>query len=241
MANRIAHRGRDDNGVWTDAEAGIASHIDVSPRCLSAEGHQPMLSANGRWVLSYNGEIYNHLELRQRLESEGAAPAWRGHSDSERCWLPWRLGALRKPSSAASACLRSRCGTAASAPCGWRGPHWRKATVLRLAGRRVPVRLGTEGAACASGFNAPVDRGALALLLRHNYVPGPYSIYAGIHKLPPGLAETGLGQRDAQPAIYWSLADVASAARHIRLSAAKPRRWMTGSASRRGGTRTDDV
>ena len=84
MADCIVHRGPDDSGVWTDEESGIAlAHRRLSIVDLSAAGHQPMVSAGGRWVLVYNGEIYNHLQLRKRLETTGAAPHWRGSSDTE--------------------------------------------------------------------------------------------------------------------------------------------------------------
>ena len=84
MADRIAHRGPDDHDAWVDAEAGIAfSHRRLSIVDLSAAGRQPMASASGRWLLVYNGEIYNHTALRRQLEDEAFAPAWRGHSDTE--------------------------------------------------------------------------------------------------------------------------------------------------------------
>ena len=100
MADRIAHRGPDDSDVWLDAQAGIAlAHRRLSIVDLSAAGHQPMRSTSDRFVVAYNGEIYNHLELRKRLENEGAAPAWRGHSDTETllaCIEAWGLeGTLR--------------------------------------------------------------------------------------------------------------------------------------------------
>ena len=86
MAASIAHRGPDDEGIWTDPEAGIAlvsrrlAIIDLSPA-----GHQPMASSNGRFVLTFNGEIYNHHDLRAELEARGYTPegGWRGHSDTE--------------------------------------------------------------------------------------------------------------------------------------------------------------
>jgi len=84
MADAIRHRGPDDNGVWTDPHARIAlaqrrlSIIDLSPA-----GHQPMVSASGRYVIVFNGEIYNFSTLRAELETAGTAPAWRGHSDTE--------------------------------------------------------------------------------------------------------------------------------------------------------------
>jgi len=82
MADTLTHRGPDDSGAWADEAAGIAlGHRRLSIIDLSAAGHQPMLSANGRFVVSYNGEIYNHGDLRKELEAQGAA--FRGHSDTE--------------------------------------------------------------------------------------------------------------------------------------------------------------
>jgi asparagine synthase (glutamine-hydrolysing) len=84
MGNTIAHRGPDDSGVWCDTDAGIGlSHRRLSIVDLSPAGHQPMPSASERYVIAFNGEIYNHLVLRAELESSGAAPHWRGHSDTE--------------------------------------------------------------------------------------------------------------------------------------------------------------
>ncbi|MEQ1919540.1 MAG: asparagine synthetase B, partial [Elusimicrobiota bacterium] len=84
MAAQIAHRGPDDVGAWVDADAGIALGFRrLSIVDLSAAGHQPMASASGRYVIAYNGEIYNHLDLRADLAKQSAAPAWRGHSDTE--------------------------------------------------------------------------------------------------------------------------------------------------------------
>src|SRR6478672_9266962 len=84
MTVKVAHRGPDDSGVWTDTAAQVAlGHRRLSIVDLSPLGHQPMESADGRWVLSYNGEIYNHGALRKELESEARSVAWRGNSDTE--------------------------------------------------------------------------------------------------------------------------------------------------------------
>lgn len=212
MADCIAHRGPDDSGVWADEAAGLAlAHRRLSIVDLSAAGHQPMLSASGRFVLAYNGEIYNHLELRAELEAGAAAPAWRGHSDTETllaCIEAWGIEAT----------LKRSVGMFAFA-------LWdRQARSLILARDRAgekPLYYGWQGEVFLFGselkalrahpaFTASVDRGALALLLRHNYIPAPYSIHAGIFKLPPGTwLELRPGQRDAQPQPYWSLAEVA--------------------------------
>lgn len=212
MADAIRHRGPNDSGVWSDADAGIAlAHRRLSIVDLSSAGHQPMLSASGRWVLAYNGEIYNHLELRRRLESEGVAPRWRGHSDTEillaaiEAWgleaaLKYSVGmfalALWDRGERALWLARDRAG---EKPLyyGWQGNTFLFGSELKAL-RAHPA------------FDAAVDRDALTLLMRHNCIPGPYSIYAGIRKLPPGTClRLAAGQRDSLPVAYWSLTEVA--------------------------------
>jgi asparagine synthase (glutamine-hydrolysing) len=212
MADRIRHRGPDDDGVWVDPEAGLAlAHRRLAILDLTSAGHQPMQSSSGRWVLAYNGEVYNHLSMREQLHADGAAPEWRGHSDTETllaCFEAWGIERT----------LRASVGMFAIA-------LWDRAErTLYLARDRIgekPLYFGWQGDTFLFGselkalrmhpaFKSTVDRGALALLLRHNYVPGPYSIYAGIQKLPAGtLLKMETGQRDAQPVAWWSLAEVA--------------------------------
>ena len=212
MAARIHYRGPDDAGVWSDDAAGFAvAHRRLAIVDLSPAGHQPMHSSSGRWVLAYNGEVYNLLALRQQLESEALAPAWRGHSDTETllaCIEAWGLERT----------LRASVGMFALAL--WdRNEH-----SLYLARDRIgekPLYYGWQGDTFLFGselkalqahpaFNAAVDRGALALLLRHNYIPAPYSIWQSIHKLMPGTwMKLATGERDVQQHVYWSLADVA--------------------------------
>ena len=214
MADRIAHRGPDDSGVWVDADAGIAlafrrlSIIDLSPA-----GHQPMLSASGRYVLLMNGEIYNYLALRQLLDADGDAPAWRGHSDTEillACIEAWGLERTLKASVGMFALVL-----------------WdRSQRTLTLARDRLgekPLYYGWQNGVLLFGselkaltahpaFERRIDRDALALLLRHNYIPAPYSIWRGISKLPAAtLLMLAEGQRVSAPVAYWSLAEVAEA------------------------------
>ena len=214
MADRIVHRGPDDSGVWCDADAGVALGFRrLSILDLSSAGHQPMASASGRYVVAYNGEIYNHLELRKQLDATGAAPAWRGHSDSETllaCIDAWGL------ERTLTACV----GMFAFA-------LWDRAErALSLARDRLgekPMYYGWQNGVLLFGselkalvahpaFERSIDRDAIALLLRHNYIPAPYSIWQGIGKLPAGSSLTlRAGQRDAIPKSYWSLHDVLEA------------------------------
>lgn len=212
MAERIHHRGPDGAGVWTDAMTGIAlAHRRLAIVDLSAAGHQPMPSASGRFVLTYNGEVYNHLDLRRQLEATDAAPAWRGHSDTETllaCIEAWGVDETLKRSVGmfAFALWDRECGELWLARdrlgekplyYGWQGDVFLFGSELKAL-RAHP------------GFRAAVDRDAIALLLRHNYVPDPYSIHVGIYKLSPGTwLKLRQGDRSAKPVTYWSLADVA--------------------------------
>lgn len=212
MADRIRHRGPDDHGMWCDADADyFVAHRRLSILDTSAAGHQPMISASGRWVITYNGEIYNHLDLRQRLERSGAAPAWRGHSDTETLLAAAEAWGVEKT-------LEHSVGMFAFA-------LWDRAQrTLWLARDRIgekPLYYGRQGDVFLFAseltalrahpqFRGEIDRNALTLLLRHNYVPDPYSIYQGIRKVPPG-AFLRVTQRDVdpRPTVYWSLAEIA--------------------------------
>ena len=118
MAKAIAHRGPDDSGAWADAQAGIAlgfrrlSIIDLSPA-----GHQPMASSGGRFVIAFNGEIYNHLEMRAELQAAGVAPAWRGHSDTETLLAGFEHWGVEATFKRTWACLPLRCGMCRRARC----------------------------------------------------------------------------------------------------------------------------
>lgn len=209
MAATLRHRGPDDSGVWADETCGVAlGHQRLSIIDLSAAGHQPMSSASGRYVLCYNGEVYNAAELRSELESAGHT--FRGHSDTEvivEGCAAWGLDAL----------LPRLIGMFAF------GLWDRESRVLTLARDRLgikPMYWGRCGGALLFGselkslrahpaFNADIDRDALVSLLRHNYIRGPHSIYRGIQKLAPGhlahFDETG----EARIEPFWDLAQLA--------------------------------
>jgi asparagine synthase (glutamine-hydrolysing) len=214
MADAIRHRGPDDSGVWTDAQAGIAlGHRRLSIIDLSPAGHQPMASASGRFVIVYNGEIYNFSAVRAELQAKGTAPPWRGHSDTE------VLLALIE-ARGVSAALQAVRGMFAFALWDTRD------RTLVLARDRLgekPLYYGCVGGSFAFGselkalrahpeWNAPVDRGALALFMRHNYVPAPYTIHEGIRKLPPGqLLTLAWGAKEPVVESYWSAREAAEA------------------------------
>jgi asparagine synthase (glutamine-hydrolysing) len=208
----IAHRGPDDSGVWLDADAGIGLvHRRLSILDLSSAGHQPMLSPSGRFVIAFNGEIYNHLELRAELEKAKQATAWRGHSDTETLLAgidAWGLADT----------LTRAVGMFAIA-------LWDKRTrTLTLARDRIgekPLYYGWQGDTFLFGselkalrahptFRGEIDRDALSLFLRHNYIPTPHTIYQGLHKLPPGTLLTLPSAAHSvvlTPVAYWSLRD----------------------------------
>lgn len=220
MADAIVSRGPDDAGIWSDGAAAIGlAHRRLSILDLSAAGHQPMAGPSGRHVIVFNGEIYNHLDLRRELEQSGLAPGggqgWRGHSDTETLLAGFAAWGIR-------ATVQRCIGMFAFAV-------WdTQARVLTLGRDRLgekPLYYGWQGAGDAACFlfgsdlkalrahplcAAEVDRDALCLLMRHNYIPAPHSIYCGISKLPAGcLLTVSLEQRAPRVDAYWSLAETA--------------------------------
>jgi asparagine synthase (glutamine-hydrolysing) len=215
MTRALAHRGPDDEGVWVDADAGIGlGHRRLSIVDLSPAGHQPMHSPSGRYVITLNGEIYNHLDLREALLAEGHQVAWRGHSDTETllagfdAWgikstLKRAIGmfafALWDKSSRTLTLARDRLG---EKPLFYGRQH----------GPKGPFLFASELKALQQhpSFDPEIDRGALSLFLRYLDVPAPRSIYRGISKLFPGTMLT-LGEGSAEAVIeqYWSGAEVA--------------------------------
>ena len=228
MARTIAHRGPDDSGTWIDADAGIGlAHRRLSIVDLSPMGHQPMHSADDRFVISYNGEIYNHADLRRELDALGKAPqgGWRGHSDTET--LVQAIAVL-----GLDAALERCVGMFAFA-------LWDKAErVLHLVRDRFGEKplyygwadrdfvFGSELKALRAhpAFSGEIDRRALHQLAARTYIPAPLSIYRGIFKLEPGCILTVTADAVGHPASepprvdatggplrlrrYWSYGDV---------------------------------
>lgn len=224
MASALRHRGPDDCGVWFDSSAGLGlGHTRLAIVDLSPAGHQPMLSASRRYAIAFNGEIYNHAELRAQLEggSGSIRHAWRGHSDTETllaCLELWGFEqTLEKAIGMFAFALWDRdlsILTLARDPFGEKPLYygWQKGVLL----------FGSELKALKAhpAFAAEIDRDALSLMLRHNHIPAPHSIYCDIRKLPPGsycqfaLRRAGaLGQPRGEARKYWSLREVAMAAR----------------------------
>ena len=97
MADQIKHRGPDGSGVWCDINEGLAlAHRRLSIIDLSDAGSQPMMSSDGRWVLVFNGEIYNHAELRSEINSTSGSFNWRGHSDTETLLAALQIWGIEK-------------------------------------------------------------------------------------------------------------------------------------------------
>ncbi|MHB8759487.1 MAG: asparagine synthetase B family protein, partial [Thiobacillus sp.] len=214
MTAAIRRRGPDADGHWLDANSGVAlGHRRLAILDLTPAGAQPMLSHCGRLAIAFNGEVYNFAAIRKALEQAGLAPAWRGHSDTEvmlAAIAAWGL----------EAALKQFVGMFAFA-------LWdRETRTLSLARDRLgekPLYYGWQEETFLFGselkalkahpaFRAEIDRDALALFLRHNAIPAPYSIYRGIRKLPPGtFLQLHAGQKEAQPVAYWSAQSVAEA------------------------------
>jgi asparagine synthase (glutamine-hydrolysing) len=211
LTETLRHRGPDDGGVFVDAAAGISlGHRRLAIVDLSAEGHQPMASACGRYVIVYNGEIYNHLSLRAALPDV----AWRGHSDTETLLaavVRWGVrDALSRCSGMFAFALWDR--------------HERRLTLARDRIGEKPLYHGWIGRdfifaselkaiARHPRFAAGVDREALVRLLAHGHIDGGHSIYQGISSLPPGaLLQIEPGGRESIER-YWKLEDFAAGPR----------------------------
>jgi len=218
MGDTLTHRGPDDSGIWFDCRSGVGLvHRRLSILDLSAAGHQPMISASGRFVIAFNGEIYNHLEIRRLVESSYYKVEWRGRSDTETLLAGFDALGIEDT-------LRRSVGMFAIAV--WdRETHTLSLAIDRMGEKplyygytRKALVFGSELQALleAPDFPRRINREAVALLLRHNYVPAPYTIYEGVAKLSPGtileFSKCAITKRNCpRTSSYWSAKEAALA------------------------------
>lgn len=210
MADAVVHRGPDSDGVWADPATGVVlGHRRLAVIDLSDDGAQPMVSASGRYVLTFNGEIYNFPGLRRHLK--GFGERFRGGSDTEVLLAAidrWGIvEALRRSNGMFALALWDR--------------HDQRLWLARDRFGEKPLYYGWSGTTFLFGsqlaalhahpcFAPDVDRDALALYFRHNYVPAPYSVYRDVHKLPAGCVME-IDPRVRQTPVaraYWSATEV---------------------------------
>lgn len=216
MANAISHRGPDDDGVFLEDSANFAlAHRRLSIVDLSPHGHQPMPSACGRYVIAFNGEIYNHALIRIELEHTAPSIQWRGHSDTEvilaaiACWgLAKAIGkfigmfafALWDRQEKTLSIARDRLGE--------------KPLYYGFCNRTFLFGSELKALRQHPDWSGSINSDSLSLFLRHNYIPAPYSIYKDIFKLLPGtsitLTQADINSGNLPKAIpYWSMQDIA--------------------------------
>ena len=218
MTATLSHRGPDSSGVWIDRDAGVAlGHARLAILDLSSAGHQPMHAQNGRYAITYNGEIYNCRMLAEELEGIGIR--FRGTSDTEillEAISQWGVTeALGKCNGMFAFALWDKAG--------------RKLVIARDRMGKKPVYYGwcgksfvfsseLRGLHAFPEFDAQIDRDALASYFRYSYIPTPYSIYRGISKLEPGCIVT-IDPRSHGEEIecYWSLEETARHCYHNQL------------------------
>lgn len=211
MDNSLKHRGPDDRGVWTDIDAGIALiHRRLSIIDLSAAGHQPMVSANGRYIIIYNGEVYNFQPIRAELEKKGHT--FRGHSDTEvilesfsEFGIEPTIKRLIGMFAIAVWDRKDRALTLIRDRLGIKPLYWAKVGKLFLFGSEL------KALHAHPRFKPKIDSSAIAAYLRHNYIPAPRTVYEGVSKLEPGTILTLSEDGATTVSRYWDARAVARA------------------------------
>jgi asparagine synthase (glutamine-hydrolysing) len=211
MADSLAYRGPDDHGLWADADAGVAlTHRRLSIIDLSPAGHQPMISADGRFVITYNGEIYNFLELRRELEARGIK--FRGHSDTEvmlEAFTAYGVESTVKRLIGMFAIgiwdRHNRTLTLVRDRLGIKPLYWAKFGELFLFGSEL------KALRAYPGWTPSIDGSAVAAYMRHNCVPAPHSIYKSVCKLEPGTILTLPPDGEPRLERFWNARTVAQA------------------------------
>ncbi len=225
MADAVAHRGPDDAGLWLDLERGVGlGHRRLSIVDLSPAGHQPMQSQCGRYVIVFNGEVFSFVEMRDELRSQGVS--FTGGSDTEvilEGFSRWGLDAtLAKMIGMFAIALwdRAECTlTLIRDRVGIKPLYWREGGGLALFGSEL------KALRAHPGWTPELDRDALAAFMRHNYIPAPFTIYRGVHKLEAGTYVVLGRNRPTRCVRYWDLREVV----------------RTGAAGRDGGASAASV
>ena len=211
MIGTLLHRGPDNTSIWNDLNGVNMAHSRLSILDLSESGNQPILSKSGRYVMVFNGEIYNYQELKKKIDSL-INIQWSGSSDSE------ILVELIDYFGIKEALIKTRGMFAISV---WDVKE-KKLTLARDRLGEKPLYYGWQnnsfvfGSELKSlqkfpGFKKEIDRGALALYLRYNSIPAPHSIFKNIYKLSPGgIISIGLDLKRNKETFYWSTIEEAN-------------------------------
>lgn len=224
MSAALAHRGPDAGDVWTDATAGISlGHRRLSILDLTPAGAQPMRSDCGRFTVTFNGEIYNHLAIRSELEAAGAAPDWRGHSDTETLLYAvrhWGIKAALQRFNGMFAFAIWDARDCSLTLC--RDRFGEKPLFYGWIGREFVFASELKAFAVHPNWKKSIDRRALTAFMRYSYVPAPWTIWDGVRKLVSGsllsLPESAGPGELPQPEAYWSMRQQVVAGQRDRLS-----------------------
>lgn len=224
MTATLAHRGPDASGIWTDVAAGISfGHRRLSVLDLTAAGSQPMQSDCGRFTVTFNGEIYNHLDIRSELEAAGTAPNWKGHSDTETILYTVRSWGIERALQRFNGMFAFAIWDARESTltlC--RDRFGEKPLFYGWVGDDLVFASELKAFAAHPRWSGTIDRRALTAFMRYSYVPAPWSIWQGIRKLNPGTRVTFARDIKAanlpQPESYWSMRQNVVAAQQDRLT-----------------------
>jgi asparagine synthase (glutamine-hydrolysing) len=203
MAASVGHRGPDNQGIWLDANAGTALvHRRLSIIDLSSAGHQPMMSADERFIITYNGEVYSRQSIAAELVARGHK--FRSHSDTEVILESFAQNGieatLKRMIGMFAIALwdrRDRTLTLIRDRLGVKPLHWAKFGELFLFGSEL------KALRAHPGWTPRIDRNAVADFMRYSYIPAPHTIYQGVHKLQPGTMLTLSWQSEPRITRFW--------------------------------------
>ncbi|MEI6572896.1 MAG: asparagine synthase (glutamine-hydrolyzing) [Alphaproteobacteria bacterium] len=213
MGQAISYRGPDDSGVYFDSETGLGFvHRRLAIVDLTSAGHQPMTSSTGRYVIVFNGEIYNHAALRKEMDESGHCSTWRGHSDTETLLRGFEIWGVKETLTRAVGMFalalydkESRCLILARDRMGEKPLYYGFSQGAFLFGSEL------KALRAHPRFTAAINRDALAGLLQRQYSSGPATIYEGIRKLEPGaLLSLNLSTLTYRVETYWTVHDAAA-------------------------------